>query len=147
MIYIQHIGRTDRHHCLKSGNIPKSCEWPDSPQRCDRLMIIQNSKKEDILGEGSMPCLPEPQPMTCGGPEALTSTTISKKCGGKTSSGHKHHILETNLELPYQYHDDQHSTHWIQTNGMMINIQHTGCKPMARRLAFNTLDTNQWHDD
>ena len=34
--------------------------------------------------------------MTCGGPEAFTSTTIFMKCGGKTSSGgQERYILKT----------------------------------------------------
>ena len=34
--------------------------------------------------------------MTCGGPEAFTSTTIFEKGGGKTSSvGQEHYILKT----------------------------------------------------
>ena len=39
----------------------------------------------------------------CVGPKALTSTTICKKCGVKTSSGRQErYILKTYLEFPYQ---------------------------------------------
>ena len=38
----------------------------------------------------------------CGGPEAFTSTTNPKQCGGETRSGGKErYILKTDQELPY----------------------------------------------
>ena len=30
---------TDRHHCIKSVNIPKNLGWPDSPLPYDSLMM------------------------------------------------------------------------------------------------------------
>ena len=54
---------------------------------------------------GNMPLpIPGHSFETCGGPKVLTSTTIFKKCGVRTSSGRKTGALcpEKHLELLYQ---------------------------------------------
>ena len=64
MVFVKCEGnpKTDRLHCFKSGSIAKSRRWPDSPQRCDSLMILKTSNDTQDLFEqkyfaGSMPLL------------------------------------------------------------------------------------------
>ena len=83
---------TDReHHCFTSGNIPKVEGGQIHLIFVTTYDLHENklTQKEALLEQkyftGSIPLLtPRHNPKTCSGPEAFSSTTIFKKCGGKT---------------------------------------------------------------
>ena len=89
-------------HCCKCG-IPTTSGWPCSPQCCVSLMKLKNSTdtrkrccwSRSILQVACPYILPTTVSKR-GGPEALTSTTILKMCGVKTTmAGQELYILKT----------------------------------------------------
>ena len=92
-----------RHHCSKSGIIPRTGGWPDSPQLNDSLIISMkfDCHKTGLYWSKSIfqePDLAYPRHSfkTCGGPAALTSAMIFMRCGGKKRpGGQERYILKT----------------------------------------------------
>ena len=66
---------------------------------------------------------------TCGGPEACTSTTIIKKCGGKIAQGHEHYILKPVWSCPQKLPTD--------TVAQLIEQLHVMQMSLVRNLAVS----------
>ena len=107
------LNPTDRHHCFKSSNIPKTEGGQILPHLCnsDMISMKHNRRQKEALLEqkyysGSMPLLtPNHSFRTCGGPK------IFNKCGGNTSSVEQEcYILKTHEELSYPAHNKSHLT-------------------------------------